>query len=352
MSQWWSSVGLGEIHMNKIGWPTFFPFHWIHIRLRRQLLDVSQSLASPVMAETAVSYRPITAPKKKKMHFTLDVPVFPSSSPPFLVIIYGSFSFSPQKRCLCWFIWDERRLLQISWYCSCGAYSCSWDMLPSLSCSTAGWDGSTLSPQNWGSQTLVYASSRAWVWTVGGHCLLKLRGNSTKRIPLEWWRGGAAFCFVFTPLHQPASSDASGSHFEVELCVWAPSDRRAQIRFRKGGKQAWINNSFELWIFDHTRPIFSFNLNRRRVKKRDEATVYKVPKPDEGCSRGALVTTEGVDAQHQCMHVWPVWSCVDFFHPALPCVVLGLKKTNKQTKKPLQPVLNLWTPLLLKTQIN
>lgn len=59
--------------------------------------------------------------------------------------------------------------------------------------------------------------------------------------------------------------------------------------------QAWINSLFELWIFDHTCPIFSFNLNLRGVKKRDEAAVCKVPKPDEGCSRGALVTTEGVD---------------------------------------------------------
>lgn len=88
--------------------------------------------------------------------------------PFFVIIIYGSFFFfpPPQIRCLCWFIGDERRLLQISWYCSRAAYGRSWDTSPSLSCLTAGWDGSTVSHQNWGSQTLAHASSRAWVRTV------------------------------------------------------------------------------------------------------------------------------------------------------------------------------------------
>lgn len=172
----------------------------------------------------------ITAPKKKKKCTSHVTFLCFHHHPPFFC------NHHLWIRCLCWFIWDERRLLRISWYCSCATYARSWDASPSLSCSTAGWDGSTVSPQNWGGQTLVYASSRAWVWTVGC-CLLKLRGNSRKRIPLEWWRGGAVFSFVFTPLHQPASSDASGSRFEVELCVWAPSDRRAQIRFGGGGSR-------------------------------------------------------------------------------------------------------------------
>lgn len=68
----------------------FFPFHWIQIRRRRQLSDVSQNLATPAMAETAVSNGPHLHHNSKKLNLLQRCCVLIFL---FLVIIYGSFSF-------------------------------------------------------------------------------------------------------------------------------------------------------------------------------------------------------------------------------------------------------------------
>lgn len=88
--QWWSSLSLGGIHMNKIGWPAFF--HFIEFRSGD---DANSQMCrtiwpSPAMAEAAVSDGPHLHHNSKKLNHPQRSCVLIFL---FLVIIYGCFSF-------------------------------------------------------------------------------------------------------------------------------------------------------------------------------------------------------------------------------------------------------------------
>lgn len=153
----------------------FFPFHWIHIRTRRQLLDVSQNLASPVMAETAVSYSP-PVPLQPENASTLEHSCILIIL--FFVIIYGSFSFirfivsaasfEMSKEC---YRFHSIVLILLT--------VVSWDTLSASSCSTLGWKGSVVLPE-------LGQPDRCLDWCLGvarDYCILQQSRNCRTGFP-------------------------------------------------------------------------------------------------------------------------------------------------------------------------